>query len=399
MAHQYEAYSRRNFLKTGSLALAGIAAGLPVIGATRRDKVIKIGIIGVGNRGRGIANVMQALPGLELIACCDILESQLDVSESVPATVKRYADFRRLLDNADVEGVVIALPEHLHFPAAVAALQAGKHVYLEKTMTHTIDEADRLVQVAAGYPRQVLQIGHQYRYFMLYHKVNEAIRQGWIGDVLQYECQYHRNSDWRRPVPDTASERQVNWRMYKAYSGGLMTELCAHQVDVLNWFTGSHPLDVTAVGGIDYWKDGRETYDNIRAIYSYPGGVRANVSAILTNGYKGYSIRVLGTEGTIEIQRTKALMYPENTKKALATVDGVTGATSESWGQGKPVPLAFENQDDLDRDPTAYALLDFADCVRTGKRPFSNVETGRNSAKAVMLANRSAETGNLQLWR
>lgn len=399
MAHYYDTYSRRTFIQAGSWTLAGLALGLPAFAGARQNGTTRLGIIGMGNRGGGIANILRTLPGMELVACCDIMETQLGVSAAAPEAVRRYTDYRQLLDDRAVDGVVIALPEYLHFEAATAALQAGKHVYLEKTMTHTPDEADQLVAVAANHPQQVLQIGHQYRYFMLYHKVNEAIRKGWIGNVLQYECQYHRNSDWRRPVPDAALERQVNWRMYKAYSGGLMTELCAHQVDILNWFAGAHPLQVTAVGGIDYWKDGRETYDNIRAIYTYPGGVRANVSSILTNAYNGYSIRVLGTAGTIEIQRTGALVYPENNKKELTTVDGVTGATSESWGQGKPVPLAFENQDAENRDPTAYALLDFADCIRTGKKPFSNVETGRDSAKAVMLANRSAETGKIQQWQ
>lgn len=390
--------TRRHFLKAGAIGLAGIAAGLPASGGIRRRDPIKVGIIGMGNRGGGIANLIRTLPGVELVACCDVMEPQLKVSAAVPHTVKRYSDYRALLDDRAVGSVVITLPEHLHFPAAVDALQSGKHIYLEKTMTHTIDEADRLVGIAARYPAQVVQIGHQYRYFKLCHKVYEAIQQGWIGDVLQYECQYHRNSDWRRPVPDAALERQINWRMYRAYSGGLMTELCAHQVDILNWYAGSPPLRVTAVGGIDYWKDGRETYDNIRAIYEYPGGVKASVSSILTNAYNGYSIRVLGTTGTIEIQRTKAFIYPEHVKKELTTVDGVTGATSESWGQGKPIPLSFENQDDEDRDPTAYALLDFADCIRTGKKPFSDVQTGCESAKAVMLANRSAETGKIQLW-
>lgn len=390
--------SRRGFVKTGVIGIAGMAFGLQAMGITGNTDPIRVGIIGMGSRGGGIAHILHTLPGLELIACCDIMEQQLQVSASAPANVKRYRDYRELLDDRSVDAVVITLPEHLHFPATVAALQAGKHVYLEKTMTHTIDEANKLVDIAAAHPKQVLQVGHQYRYYMLYHKVEEAIKNGWVGTVLQYECQYHRNSDWRRPVADAAHERQVNWRMYKEYSGGLMTELCAHQVDVLNWFTRSHPLQVTAIGGIDYWKDGRETFDNIRAIYEYPNGVKASVSSILNNAYNGYSIRVLGTEGTIEIQRAKAFIYPENTKKELTTVDGVTGATSESWGQGKAIPLLFENQDSENRDPTAYAFLDFATCIRTGKEPFSNVKSGSESAKAVMLANRSAETGQIQQW-
>src|SRR5690606_37497087 len=226
----------------GTISLAGAAVGLPSGGSARAHETIKVGIIGMGNRGSGLANILRSLPGMELAACCDILDLQLQLSASVPDKVTRYTNYRALLEDRAIGSVIIALPEHLHFSVAADALRGGKHVYLEKTMTHTMEEADQLVEIAAQHPNQVLQIGHQYRYFMLYHKVYEAIQKGWIGDVLQYECQYHRNSDWRRPVPDGASEQQINWRMYKAYSGGLMTELCAHQVDILNWFAGGPPL-------------------------------------------------------------------------------------------------------------------------------------------------------------
>lgn len=401
MAYQDYIVSRRSFLKkSGALGLTGLAMGIPglVTQAKERD-VLKVGIIGVGSRGGGIANIIQRLPEIKVVACADVMDSNLQaVVNSVPGQPTAYKDYQDLLDDKTVEAVIIALPEHLHFPVTVEALQAGKHVYLEKTMTHTIQEAEDLVRIANNFPNQVVQIGHQYRYYMLYHRALEVIKDGWIGDVFQYECQYHRNADWRKPVSDPALERQINWRMYKAYSGGLMTELCSHQVDVLNWFNGRPPLSVTAVGGIDRWKDGRETYDNIRAIYEYPNGVKASVSSILSNAYNGYAIRILGTEGTIEILRNRAFVYPENTAKELATVDGVTGATADPSGQGQRTPLEFKSHDDSNRDPTSYALLDFVECVRTGKRPFSNVESGQVAAKSVILANQSAETRRVELW-
>src|SRR5690606_10785236 len=142
-------------------------------------------------------------------------------------------------------------------------------------------------------------------------------------------------------------------------------------------------------------KDGRETYDNIRAIFEYPNGVKANVSSILSNAYKGFSIRILGTKGTIEVQQNKAYFYAEDQKKELSTVDGVTGATANSWGQGKPVLVEFENPDNFNRNPTAYAFLDFADCIRTGKKPFADVETGKINAIAVHIYHQSDYTGNL----
>ncbi|MGK6351746.1 Gfo/Idh/MocA family protein [Parapedobacter sp. DT-150] len=394
--------SRRHFLATGMFTLAGLSAMAVPMGNSRLRKsqpALALGLIGVGSRGGGIANIIQQLPGLRLVACCDILEAHLQQGlASAGGQARGYSDYRKLLEDKKIDAVIIALPQHLHYPAATAALEAGKHVYLEKTMTHDIAEAIDLEQWVNSHPNLIFQVGHQYRYFALYHRIAEVLNNGWLGDVLQYECQYHRNSDWRRPVPEPGLERLVNWRMYREYSGGLMTELCAHQIDIVNWLTGNHPLRVTAIGGIDYWKDGRETYDNIRAIFEYPGGVKANVSSILGNAYKGYSIRILGTKGTIEVQQSKAFMYGESVKKTLATVDGVTGATADSWGQGEAIPLDFVTQDGENRDPTAYALLGFAASIRTGSKPFSNVETGKQSAIAVHLANKAADTGVIQEW-
>ena len=391
---------RRRFLQNGMYGLAGVTlGGLPSQWVFAKGEApVRIGMIGFGSRGGGVASLMKKIPGISLEAYCDSSEPHFQLAKTAFPNASGYQDYRKLLDSSSIEAVYIALPEHLHFTAASDALQAGKHVYLEKTMTHTPEQADQLVDLAGRYPKSILQIGHQYRYYQLYHKVLEVINGGFIGDVKQYECQYNRNSNWRRPVSDPSLERQINWRMYKEYSGGLMTELCSHQVDILNWFNNSHPISVVAMGGIDYWKDGRETFDNIRAVYAYPNGVKASVTSILSNSFNGYSIRVLGTKGTIEIQRTKAFAFPEVLNSKPVTVDGVTGATAESWGQGKPMELEFQNQDDQNRDPTAYALMDFVTCVKEGKRPFSNVETGRNAAKSVLLANRAAESEAMQHW-
>jgi predicted dehydrogenase len=161
----------------------------------------------------------------------------------------------------------------------------------------------------------------------------------------------------------------------------------------------SHPLKVTGIGGIDFWKDGRETYDNVRTVFVYPNGIKASVSSILTNAYNGYCIRILGTRATIEIQREKAFIYAEPQKSELGTVDGVTGATVKARTQGEAVPIDFFYPDSEKRDPTSYALLSFADCIRTGKKPASNVETGRNAAIAVHMANKAMAGECFEEWK
>jgi len=395
---QHTLFSRRRFLYAGAAALSGamLASALPVLGQPAAAP-LKIGIIGTGNRGSGIARLLKKMPELELIACCDVIPAHLQHGMSLASKgAKAYTDYRQLLNDKKVEAVIIATPLHLHYPIAKDALEAGKHVYLEKTMTYDIPQA---LQLAAQVKKSglVLQVGHQYRYYDLYHRVKEVIGKGWLGKVTHFECQYHRNSDWRNPVPDPSMERVINWRMYREYSGGLVAELCGHQIDIVNYILDNHPLRVVGMGGIDYWKDGRETWDNVRMVFDYPGGVKSSVSSILSNAYKGYAIRVLGSLGTLEIQRDKAFIYREEGKKELGTVDGVTGATkTDQTGEGVPLKFGVPGQPQL--EPTASAMLAFAESIRKNIPPASSAETGKIAAIAVHMANKAIETGVSQSW-
>lgn len=392
--------SRRKFIKNGVLVSSAMALPYTNFAAVLgTGDVVRLGIIGAGTRGTGIAKLLKKLPGLSVTACCDIMPDHLaQILTHTSPNTKKYTDYRRLLEDKNVDAVIIATPLYLHYPMAVDTLTAGKHVYLEKSMTYDIPQALEL-EKRVNQSKLIFQIGHQYRYFQLYHAVKKAIDNKWLGEITHFECQYHRNSDWRFPVKTPGTERLVNWRMYKEYSGGLMAELCGHQIDIVNWMTGSHPEKVTGIGGIDYWKDGRETYDNVRAIFEYPGGVKANVSSILSNAYHGYEIRILGSKATLQIQRDEAFLYAEALKKQTGTVDGVTGATLLNATQGEAVPLKFEYQDNEKRDPTSYALLDFAQCIRDNKTPFADVKAGKYGAIAVHMANAAMDTQTFQYWK
>lgn len=395
--------SRRDFIATSLASAAGAgftstfspAWGTPVRPA---DK-IRLGMIGTGSRGAGLATLIKEMPDFELVACCDIIPENLQKGLSYAAkNAKGYQDYRKLLEDKTIDAVVIATPLYLHYPMAVAALQAGKHIYLEKSMTYDIPQAIDLVKKvkASGL---VFQIGYQYRYYGLYHRVKEIIRENWLGKITHFECQYNRNSNWRFPVKDPKMERAINWRMYREYCGGPLSELCAHEIDVVNYLVDSHPVKVVGLGGINYWKDGRDTYDNIRTVYDYPDGVKASVTSVLSNAYNGYSIRILGDKATAEILRDKALIYPETTNHAKGVVDGVTGATIAVTTQGTGVELKFGKPGEAQLEPTVFALKDFAECVRTKKQPISNVETGRDGSIAIHMGNAAADTESVQYWK
>lgn len=396
-----ERLTRRNFVKAGVVACSSVAmgfVGLPSF-AKSADNGVRLGIIGSGRRGRGVAILIKDLPGLVITACADILPERLDdILQHTPANTKKYSDYRSLLDDKNVDAVFIASPEHLHYQMAVDALAAGKHVYLEKTITHNIEEAIDLER-RVNQSDLIFQVGHQYRSFPLYQKVKEVIDNKWLGDILHFECQYHRNSDWRFPVSKNSTERMTNWRMYKEYSGGLMTELSAHQLDIVNWMTDSHTEKVTGIGGINYWKDGRETYDSVQAVFEYPGGVKANVSSILSNAYANYEIRILGTRGTIQISRDQAFLHPEVTRRQLGVVDGVTGATVSKIDKDKVKILEFEYPGGIKKDATYYAFADFVKCIQEKKKPLADIKTGKDVAIAAHMANIAMETETFQYWK
>ncbi|WP_138476680.1 Gfo/Idh/MocA family protein [Dyadobacter bucti] len=392
--------SRRQFITTGLAAAAGLsAAAYPVLGQTKTADKIRLGIIGTGSRGAGLCTLIKEMPEMALVACCDIIPENLQKGLSLAEKgAKGYTDYRKLLEDKSLDAVVIATPLYLHYPMAIAALQAGKHIYLEKSMTYDIPQAIDLVKKvrASGL---VFQIGYQYRYYGLYHRVKEIIQENWLGKITHFECQYNRNSNWRFPVKDPKMERAINWRMYREYCGGPLSELCAHEIDVVNYLMDSHPVKVVGLGGINYWKDGRDTYDNIRTVYDYPNGVKASVTSVLSNAYNGYSIRILGDKATAEILRDKALIYPETTNNKKGVVDGVTGATLAVTTQGQGVELKFGKPGEASLEPTVYALQDFVECIKSKKEPISNVETGRDGSIAIHMGNAAADTESVQVWK
>ena len=384
-----------------ALALGGLMAmETPLLGKNiSANDTVGIGVIGTGKRGMGLINAIGNISGLKVVACCDILPENLQAAiAKSDKNAKAYAAYEKLLADKNVDAVIIATPLYLHYPMAVAALVAKKHIYVEKSMTFSIDQSLDLVRRVRN-SNLVFQVGFQYRNFALYHKMKEVIQAGWIGDTYSFECQYNRNSDWRYPVKDTKLEKLINWRMYKDLSGGPLSELCAHQIDAVNYIMDSHPVKVMGMGGIDFWKDGRETHDNIRTIYAYANGTKATYTSVLSNAYNGYQIRILGNKATIEIGRDKAYLYGEATKRTLGTVDGVTGATIINATQGKKTEIRYLEADQKMVEPTISALENFMDCIVNNNKPASNVETGRDSAIAICMGLNAIETEETQYWK
>jgi predicted dehydrogenase len=394
---------RRNFIRQSGLFTAGLLLHQQMLNAyslSASAKNISIGIIGCGDRGNGLGSVINSMPQeFQLKAVCDVLAFRLDQARKLDKqnNLRYEKDYRKILDDKTIDAVIIATPLHNHYEIAAAAIKAGKHVYLEKTMTYDADQSLALVKLMQQHPKQILQVGHQYRYTPLYFKVKEMIDKGYLGKVTQIDCRWDRNWNWRRAVPAGYTDQQVNWRMYKEYSGGLPAELLSHQVDFINWAFNTHPDEILGTGGIDYYKDGRETFDNVQTILRYnKEGMIGNFGATCGNEKDGYLFKLKGTKGTIQLLMNDGIFFPEKqAKKELETVDGVTGATKIEWNKEGGIPILKEKS----KDGSWYALQEFHKTITENGKPVSNVITGATTAFCVHLMNQSIYKHSIETWK
>ncbi len=395
---------RRKFVKNGSLAGLGFAASTGILSALGNyspitDRPINIGIIGTGGRGTGLIPLINAIENLHIKAICDVLPFRLDKAKTLVdgAGTQVTADYKEVLYNSSIDAVLIATPFYTHGQIALDALKSGKHIYCEKTLAKNIEEIDTLVAKVSN-SNLIFQTGHQYHSSRLYNHVVNLIKSGEIGNVRSFECQWYRNGNWRKNVPEPKYERAINWRMYREYSGGMTAELSSHQIDFVNWVLGENPKKIMGTGGINFWIDGRETYDNTHLIFEYPSGVKAQFKCLTSNIPGGYEIKVIGDKGVITIKPTKAWVkhydYKPKEKKVYKNVDGVSGATATE-GYISQLGREIEVQH---LDPSKQALIDFRDAIYKGKQPISDVYTGANTAKAVNLAIEAMLSGEVKYW-
>ena len=249
--------TRRTFVKT-SIA-AGSAALLP---AQSPNDTVRVAFIGVGNRGSYLLKNMLKVPGIKVVAICDIdpeaLKKAIDAATAAGNTPEPYTEFRVMLDRKDIDAVVIATPVDLHKEMAIAALEVGKHVYCEKPMALTPEQC-RMVTNAAKSAKGIFQAGFQLR-----HDPNRAasmklVHEGGIGKVLF--LQGYRHTD---DLP-----RNTAWYFDRTRSGDNIVEQACHIIDLMVWAAGSHPLRAYGTGGINLYKDeppGRTTMDNYAVI-------------------------------------------------------------------------------------------------------------------------------------
>lgn len=425
--------TRRDFLKTaagvaGAASLAGVGAPA-ILTAQSAGNPVRYGMVGTGTEGCTLLKFLATNPEGLCVATCDIYPPNLKKGvETIGSNPETYVEYHKMLERKDMDAVLIATPLNLHAQMVVDALNAGKHVFVEKTMYFKEEEGEMIRKAMADHPKQVVQVGLQRRSSLLYQVAMEMVRKGALGKVMFVRAQWHRNNNWRRPVPDPKLERLINWRMYKEYSGGLLAELASHQIDVANWAFEAVPTSVYAIGGIDYWKDGRETCDNVEAIYEYTGGRKLVWTSILYNAHLDFNEQIMGDQGTLVITLGNGMYYRENVPK-VTSGGGKEGGwwagatfSSKTAQQGIPIFPEQGNTADLgfmDRetryakhwlasmgiytyqephDPWYTETHNFLMSVRDGKPIIAPFELGKADAQGVIYGNRAIETGEKVYW-
>jgi predicted dehydrogenase len=299
--------NRREFLKTfslltGSTLLLSQMPWLSDLHAQEPGRKVSIGIIGSGSRGTLLQMYLKEIPACRMTCICDNYPPNLKAGlEIAGKDAKGYSDHREMLAKEKLDAVVVATPLSEHYHIVIDALNAGVHVFCEKSMARTIEDAEEMIKVQQR-TGNILLIGHQRIFNAKYQRAMQLIREGKLGPVTHIRAYWHRNNDWRRPVPTPDLERKINWRLYREYSCGLMTELASHQVQVANQILNQVPEMVWGTGGINYWKDGREVEDNVSLVYKYPGGTHLIYDSINSNQHYGFEEQIMGPKGTMELE-------------------------------------------------------------------------------------------------
>jgi len=335
--------SLRQFIK----GLGSMAGGALLMGTTpwlqsftpeklneiRKEKA-RVALIGTGSRGQYHIYNLLKIPHAKIVALCDNYLPNLNAAKELCPNATTYTDYRKMLESKDIDGVIISTPLIWHAPMVLDSLAAGKHVFCEKAMAHSMDECKAIYD---AYQRtdKVLYFCMQRMFDELYIKGIQMIHSGLIGDFVGARSHWFRNHDWRRPVPSPELERKINWRLYWESSQGLMTELATHQLEVCNWAAKKIPESVMGMGDIVYWKDGREVYDSVSLIYHYSSGQKITYESLISNKFNGMEDQILGRKGTMNL--STGMYFLEEEPQTNSGIEQLLGQIKEKVFATVPV--------------------------------------------------------------
>ncbi len=473
----YDQYLKRNILD--EIKLNATAPDLPMAGPM--DKQIRLGLIGYGIRGKHLARAAgfahpelidnwmagaaengtdkryrqyleQEDLNVVLNGVCDIFDTYGLMAQEAAANInregsggkmgpipRRYENYLDLINADDIDAVIIATPDHWHGPMAIAAAQAGKHVYVEKPMTWTVEETYD-VRNAIRENNVVFQLGHQGRQTESYYKAREAIEKGLLGKITLVEITTNRNDpngawvypihedagentiDWKQfigPAPDHpfSLERFFRWRCWWDYSTGLSGDLLTHEFDAINQILDlGIPHSAVSSGGIYYFKDGRTVPDVLHTVYEYPDRDLSIVySATLASNRKRGRV-IMGHDASMELGQgllikadKRSTRYKEKIENGIIdpelplftwspgmkNVDAVTSPTEQYFaGRG----LLYTYRGGKCVCPTHLHIKEWLNCIRNGGQTSCNIDQGFEEAMAAHMGTIAYKENRQVFW-
>ena len=397
-------FSRREFLRDSAVGGAGLAlvtglAPARVLGANDR---IRVGALGTGERAQYLMTLFKAVPSTEVVAVCDVYEPHRDLGLRIAGPdAKAYVDYREVLDLKDVDAVIIGAPDHWHKTMLVDAVRAGKDVYCEKPIMHSIEQGVEMVR-AVEETRRVVQTGMQQRSWNHYQLGKHLVDSGKLGRVTFVHTYWYQNYytprgwnelpaidtsklDWKNflgEAPDQpfTPEKFVWWRFFWDFGGGILTDLLTHWIDVIQWYMGE-PAPKTASATGDLYLMKWQCPDTITAVYEFPGDFVVTYTGAMNSGIDDGGIEFRGSAATMKIDRSHLAVYPEGAKFVP--------------GQLAPEPEIFVRSEG---DGTVDHVRNFLECMRSRKTPNAPIQAGFEAARTSWIGNMALRRGMKVAW-
>jgi predicted dehydrogenase len=395
-----------------------------VLGANER---VRVGVIGVGNRGDQVLDAFLAHKDAEVVAICDIYRPYVDFAAAKAGGQPRtFSDYRALLDLKDVDAVVICTPDHWHALQMIHACEAGKDVYVEKPLSLVVREGRAMVDAARRFNR-VVQVGINRRSSAVAKEAAELVRSGAIGKVTVARS-FHIQNEWPKGIgnpPDGTPPEGVDWdawlgpaprrpynknrtfyrfRWFYDHSGGQLTNFGVHYMDAIHWALGQDaPLAVTAMGGRFAVEDNREVPDTLEVLWTYPGNTlvtfsQYNATAAPAARDRRVEIEFRGTKGTLYLLSDGYEIVPDDiTPNEFPARTPLDRQTERGYRTGaKPVIDAASRRES--NAETAAHARNFLDCVRSRAACSCDIETGHRSTSATLIGNIAHKTKSYLEW-
>jgi predicted dehydrogenase len=438
--------SRRNFIKLLAASTAAVAAGSHAEAKSKNvihlplqqkpsispNDNINIALIGAGGMGVQDAITALSVPGVKLVAACDLYDGRLkDARARWGQDLFTTRSYKVVLNRKDVDAVIIATPDHWHQQISIDAMKAGKHVYCEKPMVHSIGEGPAVIQ-AQKETGKIFQVGSQGVSSLGNEKAKELLKDGAIGTLNYAEGFWARHSPtgaWQYPIPADASPANVDWesyisnttkrpfdatrffrwRNYLDYGTGMSGDLFVHLFSSLHFITGSFgPNKVYAAGGLRYWKDGREVPDVLLGTFDYSQAsahpaFNLSLRCNFVDGTSGTTyLKLVGSEGSMDVtwddvtlKRNKTFasddpFYIEQMKKAGTPVTGRKKILP-------PEEYTFAAEKGYKGGPYDH-FVNFFQAIRTGGKVVEDAIFGYRAAAPALLCNDSYNKDTAILW-